>query len=68
VVEVGRDLWRSSGPTHLLKQGHLEQAWIMSRQLLSIFNEGNSTTFLGDLFQCPRTLCEGKKLFPDGQM
>jgi len=24
VVEVGRDLWRSSGPIPLLKQGHLE--------------------------------------------
>jgi len=24
MVEVGRDLWRSSCPTHLLKQGHLE--------------------------------------------
>ena len=24
MVEVGRDLWRSSGPTSLLKQGHLE--------------------------------------------
>lgn len=24
MVEVGIDLWRSSGPTHLLKQGHLE--------------------------------------------
>ena len=24
MVEVGRDLWRSSGPTPLLKHGHLE--------------------------------------------
>ena len=24
MVEVGRDLWRSSGPTPVLKQGHLE--------------------------------------------
>jgi len=24
MVEVGRDLWRSSGPIPLLKQGHLE--------------------------------------------
>ena len=24
MVEVGRDLWRSSGPNPLLKQGHLE--------------------------------------------
>ena len=24
MAEVGRDLWRSSGPTPLLKQGHLE--------------------------------------------
>ena len=26
MAEVGRDLWRSSGPTPLLKQGHPEQA------------------------------------------
>ena len=25
-VEVKRDLWRSSGPPPLLKQGHLQQA------------------------------------------
>jgi len=25
-AEVGRDLWMSSGPTPLLKQGHLEKA------------------------------------------
>ena len=25
MVEAGRDLWRSSGPTPLLKQGHLGQ-------------------------------------------
>lgn len=24
-VEVGRDFWKSSGPTFLLKKGHLEQ-------------------------------------------
>ena len=24
LVEVGKDLWRSSGPTPLLEQGHLE--------------------------------------------
>jgi len=26
IVGVGRDLWRSSSPTPLLKQGHLQQA------------------------------------------
>jgi len=26
MVEVGRDLWGSSSPTPLPKQGHLEQA------------------------------------------
>ena len=26
MVGVGKDLWRSSSPTPLLKQGHLEQA------------------------------------------
>lgn len=26
MVEAGRDLWRSSGPASLLKQGDLEQA------------------------------------------
>jgi len=25
MVDIGRDLWRSFGPTALLKQGHLEQ-------------------------------------------
>lgn len=25
MFEVGRDLWRSPGPTPFLKQGHLEQ-------------------------------------------
>ena len=25
MVEVGSDLWRSSGPTPLLEQGHVEQ-------------------------------------------
>lgn len=24
IIEVGRDLWRSSGPNPLLKQGHAE--------------------------------------------
>jgi len=24
MLEIGRDLWRSSGPSPLLKQGHLE--------------------------------------------
>ena len=37
VVEVGRDLWRSSVPTPLLKQGHLEPvAQDVSRWLLNI--------------------------------
>lgn len=25
MVEVGRDLWRTSGPKQMLKKGHLEQ-------------------------------------------
>ena len=33
MVEVGRDLWRSSGPTSLLKQGHLVQATKMVKGL-----------------------------------
>lgn len=24
MAEIGRDLWRSSGPTPLLKQGHIQ--------------------------------------------
>jgi len=57
MVEVGGDVWRSSGPIPLLKQGHLEPlaqehvwtAW-------SISKDGDPTTSLGKLPQCSVTL------------
>lgn len=44
MVEVGMDVWRSSSPTHLLKQGHLKH-----------IGQDHSTTSLGNLFQCSVT-------------
>ena len=52
ITEWSRHLWRSSGPTSLLKQGHLEQvARTMLRWLLNISKEGDSTTPVGNLCQ-----------------
>jgi len=59
MVGVGRDLWGSSSPTPLLKQGHLQQA---AQDLVQADREGDSTTSLGSLFQCSVTL-RGKKFF-----
>jgi len=60
---VGRDLCGSSSPTLLPKQGHLQQAaQNLSRQVLNISREGDSTTPLGSLFQCSVNL-RGKKFF-----
>ena len=39
-LEVGRDLWRSSGPTPLLKQGHLELAAQDHVQMASEYLQG----------------------------
>lgn len=43
-VEIGRELWRSSYPVLLLKQGDLEQAArTMSTQLLNTSKDGGNT-------------------------
>lgn len=42
MVEVGRDFWRFSGPTPLLKQDHLEL--IAHENVLNISRNGYSTT------------------------
>lgn len=56
-MEVERGLWRSCGPTPLLKQGQLEQdAWTISREFCSIFKDGDSKTSLGNLCWCLVTL------------
>jgi len=60
-IEVGRHLWRSSGPSPLLQQEHLEPVVQTHAQLLTVSKDGVSTTLLGNL--CPDTLA-GKKVFP----
>jgi len=44
-VEVGRDLRRSSGPTPLLKQGHLEQAAQACVQAAFEYLQGDRLSF-----------------------
>lgn len=36
MVEVGRQLWKSSGPTYLLKEGNLEVV-VKTANLLSLY-------------------------------
>jgi len=63
MVGVGRDLCGSSSPTPLPKQGHLQQLHRnLSRRVLNISTEGDSTSSLRSLFQCSVTL-RGKKFF-----
>jgi len=61
---VGRDLCGSSSPTPLLKQGHLDPRLhrTLSRWVLNISREGDSTSSLGSLGQGSVTL-RGKKFF-----
>jgi len=57
MVGVGKDLCGSSSPTLLLKQGHLQQAaQDLSKRVLNISREGDSTISLGSLFQGSVTL------------
>jgi len=52
VVTVGRDLWRSFGPTPLLTQGDQQQvAQDCIQMALSISTDGDPTTSLGNLCQ-----------------
>jgi len=52
IVDVGRDLWRSSCQTPLPKQGHSQLLRTMSTRLLNISKDKDSTTPLGNLCQC----------------
>jgi len=57
MVEVGRDLGRSSGPTPCSSRAIYSQSpRTMFRWLLSICKDGDSTTSLGNLCQCLATL------------
>jgi len=63
MVRVGRDLCGSSSPTSLPKQGHYSRLHrTLSRWVLNISREGDSTTSLGSLFQGSITL-RGKLFF-----
>lgn len=50
MVEVGRSLWRSSSPFHLLKKDHIKQ--FVQHHVQIISKEGDSTTSLGNLCLC----------------
>lgn len=40
IAEVGRDLWKQSGPNHLLKQNHLQQVAQNHLQMVFKFLQG----------------------------
>lgn len=53
MTTVGRDLWRPSAPSTMLKQGHLEQvAQDQVQAAFRVFKEGDSITSLCSLCQC----------------
>lgn len=53
MVEGGSDLWRSPGPTFLLKQGHPEQVAQDHVQVAFEYSkQGDSMAFLGNPCQC----------------
>ena len=63
IVGVGRDLKRSLSPTPLLKPVPYNRSHrSASRRVLNISTEGDSTSSLGNLFQCSVTLTK-KKFF-----
>lgn len=63
MIEVGRELWRSSCPIPLLKQGHLESAVYDHIQVpFDYLQSGDSTTSLDNLFQCSANLTVTKCL------
>ena len=63
IAGVGRDFKSSSSPTALLKQLSYSRSHRQaSRWILNVFIEGDSTTSLGNLFQCSVTLMV-KKFF-----
>lgn len=55
-VQLGRHLWKSSCPTTLFNQGHLEPAAQISLQMaFDYLQDGDSTTFPINLCQCSVT-------------
>lgn len=53
MVEDGSDLWRSSNPTILFKEGsprHLAYSCVQTRQVLNNSWKGGAITLLGNLF------------------
>lgn len=61
-VEVGIDIWRSSGPTLLHNQEHLPSQLprTMYKWLLSVFKKRDSTISLGNLCRCSVPLTVNK--------
>ena len=63
MVQVGRDLWRLSGLTPLLKQGHLEPvAQDHVQMAFEYLQRWRPPTSLGNLFQCSVTLTVKKSV------
>lgn len=58
IVEVGRDIWRSSSPALLLKTGLTRAGCSVYCPGGIISIDGDSTISLGNLFQCLTTLIE----------
>ena len=57
IVGFGKNLWRPSSPTPLLKQvPHSRSRRKASRWVLNVSRGGDSTISLGSLFQCSVTL------------
>lgn len=67
LVEVRRDLWWSSSPTSLIKQGPVEHVTqILCRQLLTIIREESAGATLDNLFRVFNHL-HSKEVFPHVQ-
>jgi len=60
MVEVGRDFWDSSGPTHLLKQGHLQLIAKDHAQTSSEWRHHNISGQSVPVLSCPHS----EKVFP----
>jgi len=57
MLQVGRDLWRSSGPSPGSSRATYSQlSKIPFRQFFNISTEGDSTSSVGSLYQCSVTL------------
>ena len=65
--ETGGDLWRSSGPTPVLKQGHLEQVAQDCIQMAFQYLQGWRLHNLSGQPVPVLGHSPSKKVFPDGQ-